>query len=317
MKLSVILPCHNGAATIAQQLDALVAQQYAGEWEMIVVNNGSTDESVAIAQQYSDRLPQFRIVDAHHPPEPLLGVTHSYNVGLQAATGDAFVFCEADDEVGPAWLASAAQGLEQADCVAGPLDHTKLNPPWLFKTFGPGTQLDELPRFYLMKELTYASGCNLGFRRAVYEALGPIDESIRYVWDTEFCWNIQLSGFTLKLVPGMLVHYRLPTSLAKIYRRSFLWCVETVDLQRRFRRPNAPFWYLRVTYWVIKNALRLAVGWITYPLVRSKGNIAKALYELGGCLGRFQGNRQYGPLPTSRKSEPAISLDERKEISAL
>ena len=64
MKLSVILPCINGAETIAVQLEALTRQSWAGEWEVIVVNNGSTDNSMEIVERYRDRLQNLQIVNA-------------------------------------------------------------------------------------------------------------------------------------------------------------------------------------------------------------------------------------------------------------
>ncbi|MCY7394267.1 MAG: glycosyltransferase, partial [Leptolyngbyaceae cyanobacterium CAN_BIN12] len=75
MKLSVILPCFNGAETIAVQLEALTRQSWAGEWEVIVVNNGSTDNSMEIVKRYRDRLQNLQIVNAYQPPEPRRGVT--------------------------------------------------------------------------------------------------------------------------------------------------------------------------------------------------------------------------------------------------
>ncbi|MDB5945273.1 MAG: putative b-glycosyltransferase, Glycosyltransferase Family 2, partial [Ramlibacter sp.] len=130
MKLSVILPCFNGAATIAVQLDALIRQQWPGGWEVIVVNNGSTDRSMEIVEQYRDRLPGLSIVQAHVPGTARLGVPHSYNCGIKAATGEAFVFCEADDEVAPGWLMAMGKALAQHDFVAARLDHEKLNDEW-------------------------------------------------------------------------------------------------------------------------------------------------------------------------------------------
>lgn len=118
MKLSVILPCFNGADTIAVQLEALANQQWSEPWEVIVSNNGSTDESMAIVERYRNRLPNLLIVDAHAPPEPRRGVTHSYNTDIKAATGDAFVFCEADDEVAPGWLTAMGEALKHYDFVA-------------------------------------------------------------------------------------------------------------------------------------------------------------------------------------------------------
>ena len=92
MKLSVILPCFNGAQTIAVQLDALTCQAWPGGWELIVVNNGSTDSSMEIVEAYRSRLLELQIVQAHVPDTVRLGVPHSYNTGINAATGEAFVF---------------------------------------------------------------------------------------------------------------------------------------------------------------------------------------------------------------------------------
>jgi glycosyltransferase involved in cell wall biosynthesis len=52
MKLSVIIPCLNGAATIATQLAALARQQWDQPWEIVVADNGSTDESAGIVERY-------------------------------------------------------------------------------------------------------------------------------------------------------------------------------------------------------------------------------------------------------------------------
>ncbi len=133
MKLSVILPCFNGAETIALQLEALANQQWAGEWELIVSNNGSTDNSMEIVEQFRDRLP-LRIVNAH-TSGPRLGVAHSHNTELKAAAGDAFAFCEADDEVTPNWLATMAESLEVYPCVSGVLDLRRLNRPRRLQIF--------------------------------------------------------------------------------------------------------------------------------------------------------------------------------------
>ena len=140
LKLSVILPCFNGAATLAVQLEALTLQDWPGGWELVVVNNGSTDDSMAIAEAYRARLPMLKIVEAHVPGTPRPGVPHSYNTGIRAATGDAFVFCEADDEVAPSWLAAMGRALTAHDFVLAQLDHRKLNADWLHPPHGEGYQ---------------------------------------------------------------------------------------------------------------------------------------------------------------------------------
>jgi len=61
MKLSVILPCFNGVKTIAVQLEAL-ARRWSEPWELVVINNGSTNDSMQIVENYRDRLPNLPLV---------------------------------------------------------------------------------------------------------------------------------------------------------------------------------------------------------------------------------------------------------------
>lgn len=57
--VSIVIPCLNGAATLADQLDGIAAQEWSGEWEIVVADNGSTDGSADIALSYSDRMPSI------------------------------------------------------------------------------------------------------------------------------------------------------------------------------------------------------------------------------------------------------------------
>lgn len=62
--LSVIIPAHNAANTLGEQLEALKAQEYDGNWEIVVVNNGSTDNTVKVIQDYQHLMPHLRLVHA-------------------------------------------------------------------------------------------------------------------------------------------------------------------------------------------------------------------------------------------------------------
>ncbi|HEY4573152.1 MAG TPA: glycosyltransferase family A protein, partial [Thermoanaerobaculia bacterium] len=100
MKLSVVIPCLNAAATLGVQLAALTRQSWPGGWEVIVADNGSTDGSREIVESYRGRLPGLALVDA----SDRRGQAHARNLGAAAATGDALLFCDADDEVAPGWM---------------------------------------------------------------------------------------------------------------------------------------------------------------------------------------------------------------------
>lgn len=100
MKLSIIIPCFNAAATIGEQLQALVSQNWKDTWEVIVSDNGSTDGSIKVVEQFKGELPNLHIVDASRRR----GTAHARNRGAAMASGDALVFVDADDEVAPGWL---------------------------------------------------------------------------------------------------------------------------------------------------------------------------------------------------------------------
>lgn len=239
MKLSVILPCYNGAATIATQLDALTTQAWSDGWEVVVVNNGSTDHSMEIVKTYRDRLPHLHIVNAHTPDQPRLGVSHSYNAGIQAATGDAFVFCEADDQVGEGWLTAMGTALSQHDFVAGSLEYTRLNPTWLIAANPNWQQRDRPIHNDHPPHLPFVSGCNIGIQRSVYEAVGKLDESLFCVWDTEYCWRVQQAGYPLTFLPTIVMHYRLRHTLSGMYQQGYRWGKEYPLLVFRYQAQPA------------------------------------------------------------------------------
>ncbi len=290
MKLSVILPCFNGAETIAVQLEALTHQSWAGEWEVIVVNNGSTDDSMQIVERYRDLLPSLQIVDAYQPPAPRRGVTHSYAVGWLAASGDAFLLCEADDQVGDGWLSTLGNALQKHQFVAAAIDYTKLNPDWLV---GDGWQQQSVqaglstisPPLYL----PYASGCSLGLRRSVYEAIGNPDEACTASWDTDYCWRANLAGIPLQFVPNATVHYRLRIELGDRYRQGKNWGRAHVVLDQKY---GSAITRLKVIKHYGRSLLKLFKQLLSlFPNLTRRKGFAQWIWGLGWCIGDLQGGR--------------------------
>ena len=107
-ELSVILPVYNGAAHIGDQLDALLAQSWSKPWELVVVDNDSTDLTPAIVEQYVAKHPdRIRVTSA---PEQH-NLSYVRNVGVRTARADAVAFCDDDDLVGATWVASMGDAL--------------------------------------------------------------------------------------------------------------------------------------------------------------------------------------------------------------
>lgn len=210
---SVVIPARNAAATIAEQLDALVAQCPAVPFEVLVVDNGSTDETVALARSYSDRL-DISVLSCPRP-----GANAARNVGAGAAAGELLLFCDADDRVGPTWVAAMATALREHDSAGGLIDN---------ETLSDGFTGGRLPRHpagvpVVAGFLPRAITANFGVRKAVWAALGGFNEAYAYgCTDTEFCWRLQLAGYTLGYAPEAVVAYRhratLRSSAAKAYK---------------------------------------------------------------------------------------------------
>lgn len=227
-----MIPARNAEHTLAHQLGALSHQAYEGTWELLVVDNGSTDATTSVAASFQDVIPQLRVLSANERE----GVNHARNVGIRRATGEYILLCDADDQVQDGWLHKMVYALLEHDAVAGSLDLAVLNDASVSKQrrLGKGKgSLDFLP---------YAVGANCGFRRTVWEAIDGFDESLSGGADeVDFFWRMQLAGFRLAEAPDAIVNYRLPDSLRDDMRRGFLKGRASAVLYVRFAEHGATF----------------------------------------------------------------------------
>jgi glycosyltransferase involved in cell wall biosynthesis len=93
--ISVVVPVYNVESYLAECLDSLLAQTVR-DLEVVIVNDGSTDGSAAIAEQYVARDPRFRVVTQENG-----GLSKARNAGIDAATGDYLAFLDSDDRLPP------------------------------------------------------------------------------------------------------------------------------------------------------------------------------------------------------------------------
>src|SRR5262245_65366401 len=108
MTPSVGIPAHNAAGTLAATLDSLLAQTRR-DWQAIIVDDGSTDATRAVATGYAARDKRFSLLANDDAP---LGVSAARNRGLAAATGRWLLFLDADDTIEPAFVARMLGELE-------------------------------------------------------------------------------------------------------------------------------------------------------------------------------------------------------------
>lgn len=233
-KLSVVIPCRNAANTIANQLEALAAQTWSEPWEIVVSDNGSSDDSLSVINGFQDRILSLRVVDS----SDRIGRGHARNVGARAAVGEALAFCDADDEVAPGWVAAMGEALSKHDFVACRWDIEKLNEPRLQKIRGGNPQRNGLQVIWYPPYLLHAGGGGMGIKRSLHAAVGGFDESLPRLQDTDYCFKVQLAGVKLHFVSDAVLYVRFRDTLGSFFNQSRHWGQYNVFLYKRYRPPN-------------------------------------------------------------------------------
>jgi glycosyltransferase involved in cell wall biosynthesis len=276
-KLSVVMPVRNGAATIGAQLDALVHSTDPGiTYEVVVVDNGSTDDTLHVVDRYRDRLP-LRVVDASRTP----GINVARNEGCRSVRGDWVLFCDADDEVDAGWMAAMAAAFAAGhEVVGGRIDYRGLNDATAIAWRGA----DGIGVVDMLGFLPSAHGANFGVSRRAFEAVDGFDEAFVHGGDdVDFFWRVQLAGFELHEVPDSVVHYRLRPSLRAHWRQCANYGRAEVLLARRFRDRGLRRRPVRAVggdvWWLVT---RLPFSW---PLGRRGAYVRKLATQCGRLAG--------------------------------
>lgn len=213
VELSVIIPARNEAATIADQLGALANQEWDGTWEIVLVDNGSTDATAAIAEEHGRSGTPVRVVRA----SARAGLNYARNTGIDASLGRSFALCDADDIVVPGWVAAMGNALRDHELVTGPLELDRLNPKWLADSRGRGDERG-LPSFHGIFPTVH--GNNMGMQRACADALGGFDEDVIIGSDdVELSMRAWIAGVEVHFAPEAVVHYRYRPEARALWRQ--------------------------------------------------------------------------------------------------
>ena len=260
---SVIVPCYNAAETLLEQLEALSTQKYGASWEIIVADNGSTDNTLEIAKRFHARLPNFRSVDA----SACKGAAHARNVGAKAAHGTYLAFCDADDVVAPGWMVALRTSLEQTELAASRFEGHKLNGREIL-SIRKCPQETGLINLGYSSFLPFAGACGLAIKKTDFFKLNGFDETLINGEDVDFCWRAQLSGMRLEFVPEAVVHIRMRRDTKSVFRQTVNNGYWTAPIYKRYRQHGMPVvpwtsgvkqWMLLVKHlpWLIRKTSRL------------------------------------------------------------
>ena len=227
------------------------------------------------------------MVHAYSGSGPRNGVAISYQKGFAAATGDAFVLCEADDQCGEGWLMAMGRALEKNAFVASVIDYQKLNPPELvWGQHGAQTTADGLPHNSGPLFLPFASGCSLGLRREVVDVIGPPNEAVGAIWDNDFCWKAQLAGFPITFATSAVMHYRVRQTASARYRQAHAWGLGHARLSAKYGPPHTFRFLLYCLKRIGQTSLAVAVSAMPGQHARS---VAYRMWDLGFAVGQLEG----------------------------
>ena len=202
-KVSVIVCAYNAERTMDRCLASLERLNYPN-YEVIIVNDGSTDATREISERYDS----VRLINQENK-----GLSAARNVGLNASTGDIIAYTDSDCMADPDWLTYLVARFQSSTfaAVGGP----NLSPPDdslvpSCVAVSPGA-----PTHVLLDDevAEHIPGCNMAFRREALEATAGFDPVFRAAGDdVDLCWRLQNKGYKIGFCPAAVVwHFRRNT----------------------------------------------------------------------------------------------------------
>jgi GT2 family glycosyltransferase len=210
-QISVVVCTYNGARTLRQCLSELAALDYPN-YEVVVVNDGSTDDTASIVRDYSVRLIN----------QPNKGLSAARNAGLAASAGEIVAYIDDDAFPHRYWLRYLAAAFSRSSHagIGGP------NLPPRGDGFvaecvaaAPGN-----PLHVLLSDETaeHIPGCNMAFRKEAIVAIGGFDPRFRAAGDdVDICWRLQERGWTIGFCPTAMVWHHRRNSILAFWKQQY------------------------------------------------------------------------------------------------
>ena len=284
MKLSLIIAVYNAEETLGEQLDALAAEDWSGQWEVILSDNGSTDRSMDIARSYEGQIANLRLIDSSDQR----GAAHARDKAVQLAVGETVAFVDADDVIGKGWVRAMAEASETHDFMASRFDYQKLRvrPE---QAYCGGTQLDGIQHMWWAPFYPHAGACGLAVKKSLYEAVGGFDPDWHALEDTDLCIRLHQHGVRLRFVPDALMCIRARSNYKGIFRQAKCWGQYNARLYKQYRLkdqklPQPIRHFCRDAYKALKRYIRGPVN-------------ARVIYQLGWHFGLLKGSLLYRVAP--------------------
>lgn len=279
---SIIVCTRNRSESLSRMLDALTKLDVPSllSWEVIVIDNGSSDTTRQTIDSFSKSLPLRNLI----VPKP--GLSLGRNAGIQAARGDYFLFTDDDCLVAPNWLAEGFRLLasDPMQIIGGKVElHNAEDLPLSVKT-EPNREI-----FSTSTSIWgFVHGANLITSRAVIDTIGHFDIQLgagsanMAAEDTDFAYRCFKAGFRLVYEPSLVVshhHGRQGMVALRSIMRSYARGMGAFAMKHFMKGDKRP---LKELYWDMRSAVySWKRGRLDLRIVLSK------FAALGGCLDYF------------------------------
>lgn len=298
-KLSVCICTHNRAAYLERALDSLLSQTVpASEFQVVVVDNASTDRTRQVVEEYGQRLPCMRYVY-----EGRLGLSQARNTAMETASSQYVAYLDDDARAEPEWVESLVESFETVTpppaCVGGKvwLDWEGGLPTWLPKRYwSVYTHLDKGDQGGFLGRDDYLVGANMAFRKDVLQSLGGFDthlgrrgKSLLSGEEAALVHRLHEHGYPVYYAPKAAVWHTVPKSRARpnwLVRRMFWDGASQPLLDYGADRPRSFYW--SQSYRDARALARLTLQWVRTSSGRSRKRRLESTLALVQRLGRLR-----------------------------
>jgi glycosyltransferase involved in cell wall biosynthesis len=223
-RISVVVCTRNGSRTLRECLNGILRLDYP-EYEVIVVDDGSTDGTATIAHEF-----RVRVISTEKK-----GLSNARNVGLAAATGGIIAYLDDDAYPDPHWLKYLANSFCSTSHagVGGP-NLVPPQDPVVAQCVGnaPGGPIHVLLTDTVAEHIP---GCNMAFRKSCLTAIGGFDAQFQTAGDdVDICWRLQERNWTIGFNPAALVWHHRRNSIRAYLRQQKGYGKAEALLQRKW-----------------------------------------------------------------------------------
>ncbi len=234
MNVSIIIPAHNAADTLSETLESLLAQTHR-HWEAIIVNDGSTDETDAIATNYSKKDARIYSIGQQQG-----GEAAARNTGINRANFDWLLFLDADDWIAPSYLEKMTNTLAfDPSLNAVYCGWARVTPHGKLGAENYCSQSENIFGLFACCCAFAIHACVV--RRTLIKAVGGFDTSLRTCPDWDIWQRIARTGTRIGAVHEVLAFYRMRRNSASINGKQILTDGLRVITRGHSLDPRVPF----------------------------------------------------------------------------